>query len=83
MGVQETTGMCRMAGGWPEGKTVKKWDCGRAFWSRSSSTNLDLLVEVTEMTRTVTFLETERCAQVNNRMSNEPLLILKQTLSNE
>lgn len=23
-GVQETTGMCRMAGGWPEERTVKK-----------------------------------------------------------
>ncbi len=27
-GVQETTGMCRMAGGWPGERTEKKWDCG-------------------------------------------------------
>ncbi|TNN82240.1 hypothetical protein EYF80_007608 [Liparis tanakae] len=27
--VQETTGMCRMAGGWPGERTEKKWDCGR------------------------------------------------------
>lgn len=28
-GVQETTGMCRMAGGWPGKRTEKMWDCGR------------------------------------------------------
>lgn len=27
-GVQETTGMCRMAGGWPGERTEKMWDCG-------------------------------------------------------
>lgn len=27
-GVQETTGMCRMAGGWPAERTEKQWDCG-------------------------------------------------------
>lgn len=27
-GVQETTGMCRMASGWPGERTEKMWDCG-------------------------------------------------------
>lgn len=61
-GVQETTGMCRMAGGWPGERTEKKCDCGgvkeqqvmgglrrKCVGSTTSVLRIKLLVEISEL----------------------------------